>query len=224
MRLLVLTRLAVGQPSADWLARRLHIFEMLCAPSMAMQSCQDFRWVLAVAPDTPAWFLSRVLAIAPRSVLVYHEGQSINPDWPRLVAPFCGDGRLITTRLDSDDMLHQRFIEIVRYYAAHCSHDTVIDFPAGVKLRLSDFAYQTMTLLRPTHFISLVEMGRPFRTVYQCAHQEIDQRYPVWLAAPHPAWVEVCHLDNIYNHFDHWKRGPPEVTTPQHLFQLMSET
>jgi hypothetical protein len=224
MNLLVLTRLAVGRPSADWLAKRLRIFEMLCAPSMSMQSCQDFRWVLAVAPETPSWFLSRVLAIAPRSVLVYHRGQSINPDWPKLISPFCDQRKLITTRLDSDDMLYGRFIETVRYYAADCNRDTVIDFPAGVKLRLTDFAYQAMTVSQPTHFISLVETGRPIRTVYQCGHPEIGQRYPVRLAPPHPAWVEVCHLDNIYNRFEHGQDGPPRVTTLQRLFQLLSET
>jgi hypothetical protein len=75
--------------------------------------------------------------------------------WASLIRPFVTDQPLITTRSDSDDVLHRRFVEVVQSVARLSLTDEVIDFPVGLRLRLPDYAYAVVAENRPTHFISL---------------------------------------------------------------------
>lgn len=199
MQHLILTKLAVGAPPVNWLARRLYIFEHFCAPSIAAQSSKSFRWVLAVGATTPDWFLNRVRQIAPAAILVRHVAHTLTPNWVSLVRPFVRDEGIITTRLDSDDMLHHRFVERVQDVAAQSVSDEVVDFPVGLQLRLPDYAFAPLAARLPTHFISLVERSRLNRSVYSFYHNQSHLYYPVRVATTAPSWVEICHDTNITN-------------------------
>jgi len=203
MQHLILTRLAVGTPSTKWLAFRLRLFERYCAPSVRAQTNQKFKWLLVVHPKTPSWFLNRALASSTNAFFVFEGSGRLWPNWPRLVTPFTGTGRLLTSRLDSDDMLHMSFVHEVQRYAARAHGPLVIDFSEGLRLRYPDLACRAISTKLPTHFISLVEDGR--NTVYCAEHKRINQMFWVLSLKTEPMWVEVCHNMNVVNTFS--KRG-----------------
>lgn len=44
----------------EWIRKRLKLFETYCLPSVAGQTCQEFRWILLVDADTPANLRERI--------------------------------------------------------------------------------------------------------------------------------------------------------------------
>jgi len=195
----ILTKLAVGQPPVKWLANRLAIFKTFCAPSVRSQTNQNFRWVLAVNSRTPEWFLRHTRAAAPEAIVVYCDGPGIYPNWSNLLAPYIGSRRLITTRLDSDDLLHKGFVSRVQAEAALCEGDFVVDFPVGYRLQIPGFTCGIIRSVRPTHFLSLVESGR--QTAYRLPHEEMGRQFVVRLVRKPPFWVEIRHRCNILERF-----------------------
>jgi SAM-dependent methyltransferase len=165
------------------------------------QTNQHFRWVLAAHPKTPSSFLEQALAAATNAILLLVEGNQVFFSWPRYIKGLIQSGKLLTTRLDSDDMIHSRFVETVQHQAAKMQRPHVIDFPNGFMLRHPDMALSAFTSRQPTHFISLLEDGH--ETVNCCDHTTIGQRFPVLRLQTEPYWVEICHhnnMDNIYRH------------------------
>jgi Putative rhamnosyl transferase len=201
MQHFVLTRLALGRPSSEWLAKRIVIFEKYCAASVRSQTERDFKWFLALNPNIPDWFTKRVVAAAPDAVLAYHNGPRDQVNWRKLIEPFIRSGRLVTTRLDNDDMLHKDFIAIVRHAARSSRLDFVIDFPVGYQLRLSDLQCRTFVRSAPTHFLSLVEAGIHRQLAYCQQHQKMGALFPILRIEGAPIWVEICHSSNLQNSF-----------------------
>jgi hypothetical protein len=199
MQHLLLTKLAVGTPSTEWLHYRLQLFERFCAPSVLAQSEQRFRWVLAVGMNTPRWFIDRASAAARNATFVYQTVPSLAPKWSLLLQPIIAEGCCITTRCDSDDMLHRRFMQRVRETAGYLTRDEVIDFPVGLQLRLPDYAQTTARMSRPSHFISLVERAGFKRGVFDFFHNDADRHYPIRIGSMAPSWVEIAHAANISN-------------------------
>ena len=160
MQHLILTKLAVGNPSEYWLAWRLYLFQYFCAPSVAAQTNKDFRWILAVSPTTPRWFLEGALRVAANAALVYDISPTLAPRWVPLIRPFLIDRPTITTRLDSDDMLHRQFVEVVQATARSCVSDEVIDFPVGLQLRLPGLCLQVSCRKTPDALHLAFRKGR----------------------------------------------------------------
>jgi hypothetical protein len=199
MQHLILTKLAVGNPSPDWLAHRLNIFQQYCAPAIAAQTSKRFRWLLAVNPTTPRWFLDVAEAAATNAAFVYHSEPTLAPPWTSLIDRFVDRGPLITTRLDNDDMVQRRFVEVVQTLSEYSPCDEVIDFPIGLKVDLFNHAYSTRVERYPTHFISLVEKSGVRKTVYSFQHNQAHLNYPIRIASLQIFWAELCHERNIVN-------------------------
>ena len=130
-------------------------------------------------------------------------------NWGQNVAELTGGGTILTTWLDSDDMIHSRFVETVQRHAERSWRPLVIDFPNGYKLRYPDMALSAITSRRPTHFISLLEDG--YETVF-CSnvagnHSRIGERFPVLRLQTEPYWVEICHHMNLLNTYQRTSRS-----------------
>jgi hypothetical protein len=199
MQHFLLTKLALGRPSTEWLVQRLSIFEHFCAPSVRLQKKRNFTWFLVVHPETPWWFVSRAVKAATNAIVVEQSGMSICAHWPRLIGSLVRPGRLVTTRLDSDDMIHEGFVECVQHFAQESPAEFVIDFPVGYQLRLPDLVCQRVVCAKPTHFLSLVESRVTRKIAYCHSHPEMGRRFPVLQITGEPMWVEVCHGGNVIN-------------------------
>lgn len=198
MKHLILTRLAIGSPKEDWLKYRIRLFEKYCAPSLANQTCKDFTWLLAVRPDTPAWFIKRAMKVSPAARLVFIESKSMKVAWADNLPHELLDPVLLTTRIDSDDAFHKDFVKEVQHAARQQKHSCALDAPLGYSLDqnvFECFLYQSHL----NHFITLLEYGTS-RTVFCTMHSSLGNEFPVvQFCKDKPLWLEGVNGKNISN-------------------------
>jgi hypothetical protein len=181
---------------ARWQARRRELFEQYCLPSIAQQTAHDFTWLLFVYPDIMSdgdvhWFRSRddrlrIVAVEdPLSSGVQEAQEAVaravsRNDW------------VITTRLDSDDVLHPDHLRKVR--VANDGGRRVVEFMHG-------FYYDVMRdelrrVREPRNaFVSVLEPARELRTAWGWAHHEIGEENEI-LYLEEPGWIALVHDQN----------------------------
>lgn len=110
----------------EWLRKRLELFETYCLPSVAGQSCLDFRWILLVDADTPADLRERIKAY--RNVCAQMKFVAVKAEYACRFADIFrqvvmadlkqkgwNEGDLcLTTYLDNDDSIAKTFVERVQ--------------------------------------------------------------------------------------------------------------
>ena len=159
--------------------------------------------------DTPPAALERLRAygsnIAP--LTVPRRDQEHDP-WPwadvvRDLTP--GMDILVTSRLDSDDGLHPRFIERTREHLEHfldSGHDRMIHaFPRGYRYDArTGETYAASTAKGP--FLTLFERVGEVTPVgaLEMRHSKMRARYPTVEDESLRAWVQVIHGGNVSNH------------------------
>lgn len=116
-----------------WLSRRLEIFRHWCAPSVMAQTDQNFEWILGLDERVPS-FVRTGIAQATNDRAKIHEVspyEIFTRGFRRIDLP---KGQLvISTRLDSDDILHPRFLELIRN---ELHREAVVNVGHGARLDL----------------------------------------------------------------------------------------
>lgn len=176
----------------EWLKSRCDLFETYTLPSVAAQTCHDFKWLILFDDESPSWLRDRVgewCARLPQLVPIWVKregGYKMQDTFQRMGKSlgvveysqllFCNaiaqhvkmDTRVITSYLDNDDALNKDFVAVLQQKAADVSHNTVLSFTPGLQYYTSMGIGMSMDY-RNNHFISLVEdveVGKPFRTVF----------------------------------------------------------
>jgi hypothetical protein len=190
-------------PGADpeWLERRFALFERLCVPSVARQRA-IFRWLVFFDASTPDPFLARIERDRQLGAFepIFVDGVLTDVRIGEFVGARCRSaGHLLTTRLDNDDAIHDRFIAEVQQ--AFVPVDAgFVNFPLGFQYRGGClFLY----LSRSNPFISLMERrspddGAPL-TVYCGPHERLRAVAPVRQLLAPPRWMQVIHGGNLAN-------------------------
>lgn len=170
----------------EWLRERLRLFKMYCAPSVAGQVNQDYRWIGIIAPDTPEWFAREIKEIAPRMEIAYAELD---------VEAAIRGGDPLSMNLDSDDAISSDFIDVATILSERYE-DAEFNFPRGFKYReLTNVVISSRT--NNSHF-NVVK--HPKYCVLDFSHgmshlfknkDIIDLRRGMWL--------EVVHEGNVAN-------------------------
>src|SRR4051812_32723997 len=116
-----MTRLAVrlrpdaDAPSQAWLEQRLALFRRYCAPSVDAQTCSSFIWVLYVDESIPDWFTEAVESSVEHSHRLVRLQESWSEHQFRELAELTvGSQWLLTSRLDSDDALGVRYVDLIQ--------------------------------------------------------------------------------------------------------------
>lgn len=101
-----------------WLKKRFELFEQFCYPSIKQQTFKDFIWVCLFADDTPQEYLSRIIELKSECpqlcpILMTEEEGVLHRE---MLSKFIfetknADSKVITLRVDNDDILHKNFIE-----------------------------------------------------------------------------------------------------------------
>lgn len=205
VRHVVITRLnlaldfAAGRERLDarWLEARLAPFERFCHPSMRVQRAPH-DWLVLVDADTPAAIRARLDALPGFATLALaqpHTAQALGAALPAHV-DLQGTTHLITTRLDSDDALGDRYLEIVQRHARPVSVPEFLNVPVGYRTHVG----RHFACVDPANaFLSLVEPlhgGVPARTAYCVAHPLAATVAPVRQLWTRPLWLQVIHEDN----------------------------
>src|SRR5262245_42651568 len=111
----------------DWLLERFKLFETFCYPSLLAQTNQKFKWLVLFDEKTPEPFRAKALSLSnwknylPEFVdFSLHEETGCPPGLIALIGKHV-DRRskfLITTRIDNDDAVSTRFVELVQNHFA----------------------------------------------------------------------------------------------------------
>ncbi len=206
----ILTRFNVASPGKEqavrlkpgWLDKRFDLFRDFCLPGVASQTRKDFEWIIFFDRQTPSEYMDRIRAL--QSVFPFRieftDLFEMSKICPQLVAGRAGAEWLLTTRLDSDDILAVDFVERLRRDLKPRT-EYIVNFPDGLILSLqgkTPALYMDRDESSP--FASLLE---PFtdsiNTIWQKQHRHIDEIAPITQAEGKPAWLQIVHGDNIAN-------------------------
>ena len=215
---LVETRFSLGAErlTRAWLEERLELLRRYTLPSIAAQTGSSFTWLLLCGESTDPEVLERLreerrrlpaLELVPTAadrgpLQVVRERVRRDADV------------LITTRLDSDDAIADRYLEAVQEYAGpfHRSrHERLlVAFPAGYRLdtREGSRLHRAWTPNAPFH--SLFERPRraaPWTVRGRWGHSDLHLHCPTHQDASLRAWLKVIHGGNI---LDYRPPRPPE--------------
>jgi hypothetical protein len=183
-----------------WQARRRELFERYGLPSVARQTVRDFTWLFFVYPDVMSevdleWFraqderLQVVSVEDPSSTGVPEACEVVT----RLAA---GDDWVITTQLDSDDVLHPDHLRRVRI--GYNGERRAVEFEQGFYY---DVLQDEMRHVRETQnaFVSLLEPVEAARTVWGLPHHKIGEDSEI-VYLDGPGWIALVHDQNTTTH------------------------
>lgn len=183
----------------DWLRSRLELFRTYTVPSIRSQRTQCDRWLIFCDAGSPAWLgpsLSEALAGIPAAEPVWID----EPFWdcvrPEIARRAGTEGKLITTRLDTDDAVARGFLGAVQE-AARGIEFGALNFLHGAQLH-GTRVYRRSDPSNP--FISFVEQGSedPL-TVFVDEHHLLDRHGPLTQVRTSPLWLQAIHGDNAAN-------------------------
>ena len=180
-----------------WLNSRLEPFAKFTVPALAAQSDADFTWLVVVQPGTPEHIIAAIDAAkssVPQLRVMY--AQNTRAAIRKLVAE-CDNERVITVRLDTDDMVSRDFIALIRRNLR------------GKRLRFLNFDHglvydcKSESLYRRTYlyspFIAVLEPRGNIRGIYAYNHCAIHLIAPVKHLRLPPHWLQVVHGGNWMN-------------------------
>jgi len=157
----------------DWLAKRLHLFETYCLPSVIGQSCKDFSWILLVDENTPTAYREQIKAYRSLCPQIHFVG--VKPQYSFHFADIFrqvvmadlqkkgwNDGDLcLTTYLDNDDSIARTFVEKVQAeclnFHLQMGEKRFLSFDYGLQLFTQLHHLATRILYPNNHFLTLAE-------------------------------------------------------------------
>jgi hypothetical protein len=217
--------------SREWLDYRLGLLRRYTIPSVSAQTTDSFTWLLFCDESTDPEILEQL-----------HEEERL---LPVLRVALTGRGRapvdivrsmvrpdtdvLITGRLDSDDAIADRYVELVQSYADafhRSEHERMlVNCPRGYRLNVRERPRLYRDWMPNSPFHSLFERPRQSRPetvltrVHEClreryaglqrlkqltggktdGHSRMHQHYPTHQDESMPAWLIVVHEGNMVN-------------------------
>lgn len=206
---IILTRFNVPSPGAEaeirvrpgWLEKRFDLFRRYCLPGVACQSETAFEWIIVFDVETPPPYreeIARLQKVFP--FRAHFTGLFQMKDITPQLAGAGGAGEwLLSTRLDSDDILAVDFVARLRE-RVRVPRRRVINFDDGVILSPATppALYETEDGSNP--FASLLEpMDGRLRTIWGENHLDISRLGELEHVRGRPAWMQVVHGDNVAN-------------------------
>lgn len=204
MKHFVLTRNSYP-PDHPGLEERAHLLRSYVVPSLRNQTVRDFTWVLTSGQGLEGVDFSGLDAVvldlpAPTDFnsTTYLMQQVVS----ELAVDLAAGERVITTRLDNDDMLLPRHVEDLHALATYADDPTLVDSPGyrvdtrfGAVYRDTHYADRRV----PSPFVSLIEnvvwKGARLRTAFYDQHTLMRRHFPLTML-PKPGWVQLIHGGN----------------------------
>ena len=208
---LLLTRYNVASPGKweeirlreGWLEKRFDLFRDYCVPGVASQTNKDFEWLIFFDEQTPVEYMKRIEAFQTQFPfrIIYTSVFELKDLCAQIVAEKGDCDWLLTTRLDSDDVLAVDFMARLKNGLV-ADQAKALNFPNGLILSQKNektALYKDRDISSP--FISLLEpLDENLHTVWSKMHRHVDELAPLSQIDEAPAWMQVVHGDNIANH------------------------
>ncbi len=186
-----------------WLDERFRLFEQYCLPSIMGQTDLQFTWVVLSSNQTPDLYKRRLSNFALRypniqiEYCAYYE--DVNVLYKAMGDKYVEDNDfLLSTRIDSDDMLAANFVcALQTYVQSHLSAEAIITFTNGVQW----FEKENMVFAiacSKNHFLSFLESRHNIRTCLGIDHTKVPENQLIRLNEK-AMWCEIVHGNNICN-------------------------
>jgi hypothetical protein len=106
---------------------------------------------------------------------------------------------LLTSRLDSDDAIHEDAMGLVRQKAEEVGPGFFVDLQHGLYVRANGSCMRRVgwTGKAASPFVSLVEDAQKPRTVYCKSHSNVGKKMPIARIARKDMWIQVIHGRNV---------------------------
>ena len=185
----------------EWLNERIRLFEAYCLPSVVNQTA-SFVWLVEFNSKSDQMLLDRIEKwkkqcpfLVPLFVEPYADDAIVVRDY---IAAHTSTDYLITTNLDSDDMIHRDFLAKVQQAFNHQDRK-IIHYTSGLQYLEEDsllFSWQNFG----NHFYSYVEkMTSHPTTCVDIQHGTLSDYIEIGNHTE-PGWIEIVHKCNVYNH------------------------
>jgi len=185
----------------EWLNERIRLFETYCLPSVANQSA-EFVWLVEFNSKSDKKLLDRI-----------DEWKSTYPFFiPLFVEPYADDALvvreyiskhanskfIISTNLDSDDMLHKDFLSKIQSSFDY-QDGKIIHYSSGLQyIEQQKLLYSWQNA--GNHFYSFIE--KTSTNPQSCVDIQHGMFSEYIEIGDHvePGWIEIVHNYNVYNH------------------------
>lgn len=181
--------------TSEWLEERISLLEKYCAPSVMSQTDLGFRWLLFCDVDTPPEIIKKLQGVSDKIEPVFISGElnqnSLNEALTTLL-----DGQEVeyvsTTRLDSDDSLSIRFMEIVKSNL-RAEHGTWYQFERGYQ-DVGGLLLKSKWVSNP--FLTLVEkVDAGIKTGFSYNHANVEKICAI-NSMSGASWMQTIHGGN----------------------------
>ncbi len=194
----------------SWLNYRFEIFFRTCLPSIINQKDQNFLWYIYLDSQTPIKYINELkdkISDKDNFIVELREGgfgslldHSVNSIKEYGIQNF---EYLITTRIDSDDMIHQDYISDIQANFNYQKYVS-INFNRGLVYDLRSKMLGT-AINKSNPFITViekVESENSFKTVFHQEHSKfIFEKERVEIKSRKRMWVMTIHDLNINTNF-----------------------
>lgn len=190
----------------EYLEKRFDLFANICLPSVASQSCKNFKWLVFFDSQTPTQFKKRIEKLQQQQnfIAVYTQSPVDRDIWRNTIQTYLAQDTqfVITSNLDNDDAISKDFIALVQNSFNYQDFE-FINFPFGYILR-EDGLFLREYLSSP--FLSLIERADSVLTCKTIPHYLLqklsEQGIQVSQIVSQPIWLQIVHDTNVKNSFD----------------------
>ncbi len=191
-----------------WLDRQLQLFEGLAIPSVRSQTSQDFTWLLIASEDTPEPYRRRIQSYGDERTVVCFVGDYSATIPAELVMRHLQPGttRLLTSRVDTDDVLDERYLQRVRSESLEVQNG-FLNWDRGYIYDLQRSRLYSRTH-RSNMFINLMEpvtTGVAPVTAMGVIHTQAAATRPVTAIDDDRMWLQVMHDQNWMSSMEHFR-------------------
>lgn len=188
----------------SWMNERFELFMKYCLPSVVHQTNRNFKWLVYFDTDTSPYYRNKIeelekqYAVFEPRYIPHHDYFLSDLDAYVRDHKSRDTTHVITTRLDSDDVLHER--AIAKIQDLYTSQDfQVINFQTGIRfqlepqIQLAEFEWRTGPFL---NVIEKIKSDKRIVTGYSQRHDFYVKDYEVIQVTEQPYWTQLIHDTN----------------------------
>jgi len=190
----------------QWMQERMELFKNYCLPSILNQTNKNFKWLLFFDSSTDEKFRKSITELVNNHNFIevlYIDGM---PNFNKRILEYIEKNikeipYLITSRIDNDDCISNRFIEEVQKNF-NKQDFMAFDYIQGYTLQIEP----QIILGKKEHifnpFISLIEKNENPKTVWHYVHNQWKKEPRVTQITDKRIWMSIIHEKNKVNEFD----------------------
>lgn len=186
----------------EWLTERMRLFEQYCLPSIVQQTNRQFTWVILASDQTPRDMQNMLLsltAIYPFiHILFCAYTNDLNALYQQVGEKYVqGYDYLLSTRIDSDDMLSANFCQALQSSVQNSLEEGIYTFPNGIQWFERNHLTHGVRYDK-NHFLSFFESASHVKTCLGFDHTKVSTQQLIRVCGI-AMWCEIVHGNNICN-------------------------